>query len=142
MSVANNEIDSLEIAELLEHSARRIYKERGPRAIHPGQWAVLRFLASAKDHQRDLNGVAAHIGITPAPASRALTSLEDKGLIKGEVRQDDRRKRRMSLTAKGQETLLNDPILRLAKILETLPEEHRRTLHLSLNSIFESLQSD
>ncbi len=142
MVTQRQKLAPLEIAKLLEHSARRIYKERGPRSIHPGQWAVLRFLASAKDHQKDLNGVAAHLGITPAPASRALAALEEKGLVIGEVRADDRRKRQMTLSPEGRSILENDPMLRLEKIIEALPEEHQNTLQSSLQTIFEKLETE
>ena len=37
----------LGVARLLEQTARAIYESRGPRAIHAGQWAVLRYLARA-----------------------------------------------------------------------------------------------
>ena len=38
-------MDASAIARLLEQTARAVYESRGPKAIHAGQWAVLRYLA-------------------------------------------------------------------------------------------------
>ena len=65
---------------LLEQTARAVYEARGPKAIHAGQWAVLRYLARAGRQARTVGGVATYLGVTHAPASRAVASLARKDL--------------------------------------------------------------
>lgn len=126
---ANCKVTGAQTARLLERTARAIYDERGPSVMHPGQWAVLRFLANAGEAQRDVNGVAKFLNITPGPASRALSALENKGLIEGIYRPHDRRKRRMDITPEGNTMLKNDPIARLEQLIGELDQDTHATLH-------------
>ncbi len=51
-------MDASVVARLLEQTARAVYDARGPKAIHAGQWAVLRYLARAGRQARTVGGVA------------------------------------------------------------------------------------
>ena len=55
-------MDASVVARLLEQTARAVYDARGPRAIHAGQWAVLRYLARAGRQARTVGGVATYLG--------------------------------------------------------------------------------
>lgn len=132
-------INALSLAQMLEATARAVYDVRGPREMHPGQWSVLRFLADATENLSDVNGVAAHLGVTQGPASRAIAALEAKGLVVGIVQESDRRKRRINLTATGQALLKNDPILRLENAILDLDPDTQKTLQDAIEKIHKAL---
>lgn len=127
------------LAILLEQTVRQIYPERSPQAMHPGQWAALRYLARANREAATVAGLARYLGVTLAPASRAVSALIRKGLVKGEPDPRDRRIVRLSLTDEGEAQISQDPILRLAKIIGELPEERQADLADSLEHIFDRL---
>lgn len=135
-------MDYARAAELLEHTARSVYDARGPHDMHPGQWAVLRFLEKSDEARRDLNGVAAHLNITPGPASRAIAALARKKLIRVEPMESDRRKRVIEVTAQGLALLKEDPLGRLAEAIRTLPEEDAEAFLRSLTHIRRALGGD
>ena len=84
-------MDASVVARLLEQTARAVYEARGPKAIHAGQWAVLRYLARAGRQARTVGGVATYLGVTHAPASRAVASLARKDLVTVKADAEDRR---------------------------------------------------
>jgi len=127
------------LAILLEHTVRQIYPERSPQAMHPGQWAALRYLARANREAATVAGLARYLGVTLAPASRAISALIRKGLVKGEPDPRDRRIVRLSLTSKGEEQVSQDPILRLADILGELPDDKQADLAGMLEHAFDRL---
>jgi len=122
-------------AQLLEATARAVYDQRGPKAIHPGQWAVLRFLAEAESSNRTVGGVAAALGVTHAPASRAISALQRKRLVDVKVSEADRRVRELRLTARAEELLKDDPIRRLTAAIEALDRSQALTLEGVLRTI-------
>lgn len=127
------------LAVLLEQTVRQIYPERSPQAMHPGQWAALRYLARANREAATVAGLARYLGVTLAPASRAISALTRKNLVKGEPDNRDRRIVRLSLTPEGQALTAQDPILRLAEIIGKLPEDTRTELTGALEHIFDHL---
>lgn len=135
-------VDTQALALLIEMTARSIYPDRGPFVMHPGQWAVLRFLSTATECQKDLNGVAAHLGITPGPASRAIANLEKKGLVICHVQEEDRRKRKVYLSLTGEKMLINDPIRRAQAAIGQLSNQQQNDLQLMLNSIHAELSQE
>lgn len=127
------------LAILLEQTVRQIYPERSPQAMHPGQWAALRYLARANREASTVAGLARYLGVTLAPASRAISALTRKGFVKGEPDTRDRRIIRLSLTPEGQALVDQDPILRLAEIMGELPGEKQSDLASTLEHIFDRL---
>ncbi|MCH8684139.1 MarR family winged helix-turn-helix transcriptional regulator [Pedomonas mirosovicensis] len=127
------------LAVLLEQTVRLIYPERSPQAMHPGQWAALRYLARANREAATVAGLARYLGVTLAPASRAVSALIRKGFVKGEPDSRDRRIVRLSLTPEGEQLIQQDPILRLAEIIGELPAERQHGLTVVLEHVFERL---
>lgn len=127
------------LAVLLEQTARQIYPERSPQAMHPGQWAALRYLASTDWEGATVAGLARYLGVTLAPASRAVSALIRKGLVKGEPDARDRRIVRLSLTPEGEELIAQDPIQQLARIIGELPKERQHEFTATLEHIFNRL---
>ncbi len=127
------------MARLLEQTARAIYDARGPKAVHPGQWAVLRYLASAPDKERTVSGVASYLGVTHAPASRAVAALARKHYVTVQSSKDDRRVRQIDLTETGAALLQNDPVNRLTSALDDLDEQRAREFAQTLEIIYDRL---
>jgi len=132
-------VDASVIARLLEQTARAVYDDRGPKAVHPGQWAVLRYLARAGRQARTVGGVADYLGVTHAPASRAVASLARKKLVEVEADTEDRRVRRIDLTETGRKLLEKDPVHRLTAVIESLSEAERTAFAAALDRIFSQL---
>lgn len=109
-----------EIAQLVETTVRLLYEGAGPAHVHRGQWAVLRYLASAKPWERTVGGVAAHLGTTSAPVSRSISALQRQGWVTVAVGESDRRQRRIDLTPEGERLLSGDPMRRLSQAMERL----------------------
>jgi DNA-binding MarR family transcriptional regulator len=132
-------VDASVIARLLEQTARAVYDDRGPRAVHPGQWAVLRYLARAGRQARTVGGVADYLGVTHAPASRAVASLARKKLVEVEADSEDRRVRRIDLTPEGRQLLDKDPVHRLTSAIAALEDDDRAAFAATLDRLFSQL---
>ncbi len=129
-------MDASVVARLLEQTARAVYDARGPRAIHAGQWAVLRYLARAGRQARTVGGVAVYLGVTHAPASRAVSSLSRKDLVTVRADPEDRRVRRIDLTATGRALLEHDPVHRLTAAIEDLSSEKQKEFAVTLEALY------
>lgn len=132
-------MDASVVARLLEQTARAIYDARGPRAIHAGQWAVLRYLARAGRQARTVGGVATYLGVTHAPASRAVAALARKNFVTVRADTEDRRVRRIDLTSAGRALLEHDPVHRLTAAIEELPHDNQAALAGMLETLYGSL---
>lgn len=132
-------MDASVVARLLEQTARAIYESRGPRAIHAGQWAVLRYLARASKQVRTVGGVANYLGVTHAPASRAVASLARKDYVIVKADPEDRRVRRIELTAAGKALLDHDPVHRLTDAIESLSSDKQKELAATLEALYARL---
>ena len=132
-------MDASIVARMLEQTARAVYEARGPKAIHAGQWAVLRYLARAGKPARTVGGVANYLGVTHAPASRAVASLVRKQLVTVRADSEDRRVRRIDLTASGRSLLEHDPVHRLTTAIESLGSSRQQELADMLEILYAKL---
>jgi DNA-binding MarR family transcriptional regulator len=132
-------MDASAVARLLERTARAIYESRGPRAIHAGQWAVLRYLARASKQGRTVGGVATYLGVTHAPASRAVASLARKNYVTVKADTEDRRVRRIELTPAGKALLAHDPVHRLTTAIEGMTDSKQKDLAATLEVLHSRL---
>jgi DNA-binding MarR family transcriptional regulator len=132
-------MDASIVARLLEQTARAVYESRGPKAIHAGQWAVLRYLARAGKPARTVGGVANYLGVTHAPASRAVASLVRKQLVTVRADSEDRRVRRIDLTASGRALLEHDPVHRLTTAIEGLSAAKQAEFAETLETLYGKL---
>jgi DNA-binding MarR family transcriptional regulator len=132
-------MDASVVARLLEQTARAIYESRGPRAIHAGQWAVLRYLARASKQGRTIGGVATYLGVTHAPASRAVASLARKNYVTVKADTEDRRVRRIELTPAGKALLAHDPVHRLTAAIEGMSDSKQKDLAATLEVLHSRL---
>ncbi len=126
------------IAALFEQVARNIYPERGPKTLHPRQWAALRFFDLAGVRARTVTGLARYLGITLAPASRSVASLVRHNLLAPEDRQPDRKAVVYALTDTGRETLTQDPLGEFAQRIADLSETDRSQLMRALEALLQA----
>lgn len=103
--------------------------------MHPGQWSVLRFLARTPVEGRSIETVAAHLGVTPGPASRALSALERRKLVRIRPQAEDRRKREITLTKAGEVMLLQDPLNHFAQLLDEIAPDQLASVGAALTSV-------
>ncbi|MEZ5938141.1 MAG: MarR family transcriptional regulator [Hyphomonadaceae bacterium] len=127
------------VARLLEQTARAIYDARGPKAVHPGQWAALRYIALAGKSARTVGGVAEYLGVTHAPASRAVAALARKGLVTVKADPQDRRIRRIELTPAGVKLLERDPVQRVMAAIDSLDPARRDAFADTLKELYQKL---
>jgi DNA-binding MarR family transcriptional regulator len=127
------------LAVMLEQTMRLVYPERSPQDMHPGQWAALRFLARANKEARTVLGLARYLGITQGPASRAVAALERKALLAGERDSKDRRVVRLELTPAGRALLGQDPIQRLAGLINSMPAFAQQDMAQRIADLFQGL---
>lgn len=126
---------SLGIAILLEEAVRSAYKARSSKDIQPLQWSILRYLGLTPQDGRDLASVANYAGVTPAPVSRAVQTLEARGLIEKQRSREDRRAVSIRITAKGLATLGSDPLLQIAYKLRQLPDHEVEAIGRGLRKL-------
>lgn len=127
------------IALMMERIPRQLYDRRGPAEIHPGQWAALRYFASANESARTSKGLSAYLGLTQAPASRAIGSLLKKDLLQRVPHPTDRRSAILSITPKGQELLQTDPIQWLGLAIDGMSQRQKIEFAQALEKLSQSL---
>lgn len=125
----------LAAALLMEHLVRSAYPEKRSSSVQPLQWSILRYLRSAGDEGQSLSTIARYVGVTAAPVSRAVTTLEKRGLVTKEAGPINARAVSIEITQKGLALLVDDPMLQLARRLKQLPLEDRRAFIGTLRAL-------
>jgi len=104
------------------------------------QLKAMHVLAAA-DEDLSLNGLSEQLGGLSLPTlSRAIDALAQRGYVKREEDAEDRRIKRLRLTAKGRKTidrLIDIRVAVLEKVLETLTDEERDRLARALEPILD-----
>lgn len=106
---------ALEAARLIDRIERLVRSGVTIHGLNPAQWEALRYLARANRFSRTPAGLAAYLGSTRGTVSQTLIALEQKGFVARQASDRDRRSIDLSLTAKGLEALVEDPLLGLAR---------------------------
>jgi DNA-binding MarR family transcriptional regulator len=100
---------------------------------------VLRYLARAGRQARTVGGVAVYLGVTHAPASRAVAALARKNMVTVKADSEDRRVRRIDLTPAGRALLEHDPVHRLSNAIEALPVSQQKEFASTLEVVYGKL---
>ncbi|WP_306249759.1 MarR family winged helix-turn-helix transcriptional regulator [Parvularcula sp. IMCC14364] len=129
------------LALLLEQTARLIYDEKHPQALHAVQWSALRFFDRAGEQTRTVAGLAKYLGVTSGPASRTTSSLLKRELVSVKPSPSDSRSRVYELTSAGKDILSEDPIQRVASLLTEMPDEDLGVLAKALDKIYAGLDT-
>lgn len=101
---------ALDIAALIERSARLFMADAHAEGLLPVHWEVLRYLNLANQFSRTHAALTGYLGLTKGTVSQTLKALDGKGLIHKETDKTDRRSRRLVLTARGRRLLERDPV--------------------------------
>lgn len=126
---------NLAAAVLIERVIRSAYAARRSEDVQPLQWSILRYLGKSPDKSRSLASVAQYVGVTPAPASRAVQTLQNRGLVSKCQNPENLRATSISITSKGLGVLEEDPLLRIASALSKLPEAKNRDFLRTLRDL-------
>ncbi|MGB5559580.1 MAG: MarR family transcriptional regulator [Paracoccaceae bacterium] len=130
------------LATLYEQVVRSTYDKRGPSELQPAQWSALRFFQRAGTGARTVSGLAAYLGVTMGPASRAARALERNGLLVSERNPDDARSVIFTLTPDGAARLREDPLIRLVRALGKLDAPVQDALSQIVKDLSKSLGND
>ncbi len=125
----------LAAALLMENLVRSAYPEKRSSSVQPLQWSILRYVRSTEDEGRTLGAIARYVGVTAAPVSRAVATLEKRGLVSKSPSRENARAISIRITAKGLALLEDDPMLRLAHRLRELPMQDRRVFFRTLRAL-------
>ena len=101
-------MDSRVIAELVLHLGRITSGDGLVDGLMPGQWAILRYLASANRFSRTPSAFAAFHGTTRGTVSQTIKSLVAQGYLKQTRSRTDGRSVRLDLTNKARAIIAND----------------------------------
>lgn len=134
----DQEVDDKKLAAsivLLERFVRDIYPAKNSSAIQPLQWSILRYLTRMPDDRCEVRWIAEYLGLTRAPVTRAVATLERHNLISQETNNTDARTKTITLTELGVTTLKKDPILEAAARLRNLPQADQAQFIHSVRSL-------
>ncbi len=130
---------ALGVSLLMEQTARMIYDDKHPDALHPVQWSALRYFERAGTRTSTVTGLANFLGVTSAPASRTAASLIKRNLIISKPNPSDSRSKTYALTDEGKAALRNDPIRKFSSLMEGLNDHELSTLASALDKLYVGL---
>ncbi len=120
---------------LLERFVRDMYPTKHSTAVQPLQWSILRYLSRMADDRREVRWIAKFLGLTRAPVTRAIATLEARNLVQQTTSGADARTKTVSLTPLGIKTLLTDPIVLAAHRIRVLSEADQAQFVKSVRSL-------
>ncbi len=129
------------LASLYEQVLRTVYEKRGLSELQPAQWSALRYFRRAGASARTVSGLAKFLGVTMGPASRTARTLQRRGLLTSSKNPKDARSIIFTLTRAGNSILELDPLLRLARTLETLDAEDQAVFTRVIGNLYDELES-
>lgn len=131
-----NQRSDLGAALLIERLVRDAYSERGPGAITPLQWAILRALGRSEGNSASQGWISRFVNVTAAPVSRSIRALERHGAVISQRDPQDGRQVIVALTESGYELLKNDPILTISRRISGLDGDQKVALRDALQHLF------
>ncbi len=123
------------VAALIERIGRLLSTEAHSEGLLPVQWEALRYLNKANRFSRTPAALTAYLGLTKGTVSQSLNTLESRGLVKKRVARKDRRSKNLSLTKKGEDLLLRDPLDETVSAIDQLAKTSQQGLTKGLEAI-------
>ena len=123
------------LARLIEQIGKAAYNLGYTPGLNPAQWAALRYFDEAALDRRTVTGFAQFQGTTKGTASQTVAALVRKKILQRVCDNQDRRIYRLIITCKGKTFLKNDPLEDLRHALETLNQEERGALAVSVEKV-------
>jgi len=134
----DHEIDDKRLAAaivLLERFVRDIYPAKQSSAIQPLQWSILRYVSRMPPDRCEVRWIAKFLGLTRAPVTRAIATLEARKLIAQAVSDVDARTKTVALTPLGVGALAEDPIILTAERIRVLSAKDQEQFVKAIRSI-------
>ena len=122
-------------ALMLERLARLMRASEHDGDLNPAQWEALRYLARANRFSNSPAALTRYLGATKGTISQTVMALDRKGYIAKAVRPVEKRSVTLTLTAKGEEKLKQDPWTRLTIDIDKLGGKTRRRLGQGLAAV-------
>ena len=120
---------------LLERFVRDMYTTKHSSSIQPLQWSILRYLARSSADRCEVRWIARFLGLTRAPVTRAIATLEARNLVSQQISGEDARTKTVTLTNLGVKALAEDPIVLAAERIRILPETDQEQFVRSIKSL-------
>lgn len=127
---------------LLERFVRDIYPIKHSKAIQPLQWSILRYLSAMPADRCEVRWIAEFLGLTRAPVTRAIATLEARNLVRQEINSQDARTKKVVLTEQGLHILASDPIILAAERIRELSEPDQEQFMKSIRTLALKFGSD
>ena len=127
------------LARLIEQVGKAAYNLGYTPGLNPAQWAALRYFDEAMLERRTVTGFAQFQGTTKGTASQTVAALVRKGYLRRVSDKQDRRVHRLMITDEGQNLLRVDPLQELSKALESLEQDERWALAVSMEKVLRQL---
>ena len=127
------------LARLIEQVGKAAYNLGYTPGLNPAQWAALRYFDEATLERRTVTGFAQLQGTTKGTASQTVAALVRKGYLRRVSDKQDRRVHRLMITDEGQNLLRVDPLQELSKALESLEQDERLALAVSMEKVLRQL---
>ncbi len=127
------------LARLIEQVGKAAYNLGYTPGLNPAQWAALRYFDEATLERRTVTGFAQFQGTTKGTASQTVAALVRKGYLRRVSDKQDRRVHRLMITDEGQNLLRVDPLQELSKALESLEQDERWALAVSMEKVLRQL---
>jgi DNA-binding MarR family transcriptional regulator len=122
-------------AVALERLARLIRAAEHDGDLNPAQWEALRFIARANRFSNSPAALTRYLGATKGTVSQTVMALTRKGYVAKNARAGEKRSIALTLTAKGEEKLKQDPWARLSVDMDDLGGKTRRRLAQGLSDL-------
>ena len=124
---------------MIEQVGKAAYNLGFTPGLNPAQWAALRYFDEATTERRTVTGFAQFQGTTKGTASQTVAALVRKGYLRRVGDKQDRRVHRLVLTDQSQALLRGDPLQKLGQALESLTQEERWALAVSMEKVLRQL---
>ncbi len=111
-------------ALLIERLVQDAYQDRRPSAIKPLQWSILRYLNQFNAKPVDVSTIARYLGKSKAPVSRAVSTLEKRGLLSKDKTVGSA-SIAIELTSEGRAALDDDRMFRFALWIASVSDRDR-----------------
>ena len=124
---------------MVEQVGKAAYNLGFTPGLNPAQWAALRYFDEATTERRTVTGFAQFQGTTKGTASQTVAAMVRKGYLRRVGDKQDRRVHRLVLTEESQVLLRGDPLQQLGQALESLTQEERWALAVSMEKVLRQL---
>lgn len=131
-----------EVADLVLQLSRAAYADCAGQGLTQAQWIAMRFFSRANRFSRTVSGFAEYHATTRGTASQTIKSLVDKDYLARRPSSRDGRSVEFELTATARRLLGADPLERVVRAADRLPETQQSRTVTGLRAVLEEFESE